>query len=150
VVDALARGGGPPPVVIGGFEGGAVEREAFAAAVATGGGCWLGETSDPGAVRAVMRSAVALVHLSAAEGQSLAVLEALAEGTPVVASSLPSTRELAAQHPHHVRMVKGVDELPAALATLEQHPAQPPEIPTWDDVAARLETVYRDAGARAA
>ena len=74
-------------------------REAFAAAVDRAGGLWLGELSDQPTVRAVVRAASALVHLSAAEGQSLAVLEALAEGTPVAASPLPANRELERRYP---------------------------------------------------
>jgi glycosyltransferase involved in cell wall biosynthesis len=137
---------GVPPVVAGGFEGTDAERAAFERAVAAAGGRWLGEV-DAATARAVARGARALVHLSSAEGQSLAVLEALAEGTPAIVSPLPSNRELAAAHPGHVRLCAGPGELAAALAALPATRGPAPALPSWDDVAARLEDVYRSAGA---
>jgi glycosyltransferase involved in cell wall biosynthesis len=132
-------------VVAGGFDGTAAERAAFERAVATTGATWLGEVRDPGAVRALLRDARALVHLSSAEGQALALLEALREGTPVIVSPLPANRELAARHPDHVRIVDGPEGVAAALAELEHSGSTPkaPAIPTWDDVAVRLEEHYR-------
>jgi len=141
IVDALAAAGGWPLVVAGGWDGPPDGREAFAAAVARTGGTWLGEVA-PGVARAVLGRAAALVHLSGAEGQSLAVLEALADGTRVIASPLPAQRELAARHPGWVELVDGPEEVPAALGRAA--PAQDaPSIPTWDDVAAQVERVYR-------
>jgi glycosyltransferase involved in cell wall biosynthesis len=145
-VEALA--GGPPPVVIGGFEGPEADRTAFAAAVERDGGTWLGEVHDEAEVRAVVRAASALVHLSTAEGQSLAVLEALAEGTPVAAAPLPANRELAERYPGWVGIVEHERDLPAVLDRLRDAPATAPAVDSWDDVAAQLAGVYRDAGAR--
>jgi glycosyltransferase involved in cell wall biosynthesis len=96
---------------------------------------------EESAVRALLRGAGALVHLSSAEGQSLAVLEALAEATPVVASPLPANRELAARHPGWVRLVESAAGLPGALGPAPA--GDPPRIPTWDDVALELEAIYR-------
>jgi glycosyltransferase involved in cell wall biosynthesis len=138
---------GPAPVVVGGFDGDAAAAEAFTAQVGAAGGRWLGELDDAGTVRALVREAVALVHFSDAEGQSLAVLEALAEGTPVIAAPLPANRELAARHPGHVSLVDRPEQLPGVLAALGPRPPERPQLPTWDDVAASLDALYRDVGA---
>ena len=131
-------------VVAGGFDGTPRERAAFEQAVAASRTTWLGEVSDPGAVRALLRGASALVHLSSAEGQSLAVLEALSEGTPVIVSPLPANRELRERHPEHVVLADGPEAVPAALAALRGVTTRAtPAIPTWDDVAAELEVAYR-------
>lgn len=139
---ALAAAGGPAPVVIGGFEGSGGDRAAFAAAVDRAGGVWLGELGDQPTVRAVVRAAAALVHLSSAEGQSLAVLEALAEATPVVATPLAANRELERRFPGWMRLVEDERSLPGALAALDDPPAPPPDVPTWDTVAGELEALY--------
>jgi glycosyltransferase involved in cell wall biosynthesis len=143
VVAALAGAG--PIVVAGGFHGSDAERAAFESAVAAAGADWLGEVRDPRRVARLQRDAAALVHFSRAEVQSLAVLETLAQGTPVVLSDIPSHRELAAEHPRHVRIAGSLEELAPAVAQLrgERPGGPPPEVPTWDDVAARLEAIYR-------
>ena len=94
-------------------------------------------------MRALLRGARALVHLSSAEGQSLAVLEALSEGTPVIVSPLPANRELRERYPEHVVLADGPDAVPAALAALGDVERATPDVPTWDDVAAELEAAYR-------
>jgi glycosyltransferase involved in cell wall biosynthesis len=142
-VAALAGAG--PVVVAGGFAGDAAERARWDRAVAESGAVWLGHVADPAVVAALLRSARALVHLSGAEVQSLAVLEALAAATPVVLSDIPSHRELAAAHPAFVRIVSGPADVPRALAELSGPLGDPPAIPTWDDIAARLVTVYESA-----
>ena len=149
VVDALARAGGPAPVVLGGFEGTEEDARAFGRAVARAGGIWLGDLADPGSVRLVIRGAQALVHLSAAEGQSLAVLEAVSEGTPVVASPIPSQRELAVRYPLHVLLADSPDKAVDLLGAMGPRPDDVPRVPTWDDVARELEGVYRRARERA-
>lgn len=141
--ETVAALGGTPlaPVVAGGFDGTPNERAAFERAIAHAGGRWLGELGDEGAVRALLRGAEALVHLSAAEGQSLAVLEALAEGTAVIASPLAANSELAARHPGWIRLVDSPEDLRDALAVAPAGP--PPGIASWDHVAGRLEAIYR-------
>jgi len=141
---------GVPVVVAGGIEG---DRPAFEAALREAGpeAVWLGEVADPAAVRALLAGARALVQLSRAEGQALAVLEALSVGTPVVVSRLPANGELAAAHPAHVTLVDGTRDLRAALSAMPLRPERAPWIPTWDDVAEQLEGHYARVlpGARA-
>jgi glycosyltransferase involved in cell wall biosynthesis len=142
VVGALSGSG--PIVVAGPFAGAPAERAAFEAAVTRAGATWLGEVRDPRRVAALQASAAALVHFSRAEVQSLAVLETLRHGTPVVLSDIPSHQELASAYPQHARIARSAEELPRLVAELRAHPpAGPaPSILTWDDVAARLETLY--------
>ena len=127
-------------VVAGGFDGSDKERARWDATVRRTGAVWLGEVERP-VVSSLMDDALALVHLSSAEGQSLAVLEALAAGTPVVAGALPANRELAERFPGLMRIVGSEAELAQALDSPSR--GRPADIPTWDDVAARLEGVYR-------
>lgn len=136
-------------VVVGGFEGSQDERNRWQAAVDTSGAVWLGELHDPAAVAGVLAGAGALLQYSHAEGQSLAVLEALAYGTPVVGSDIPSHRELAARWPGWVRTARSLAEAGAELdAQLGASHGVPPDVLSWDDVAANLEPVYRSAIAR--
>jgi glycosyltransferase involved in cell wall biosynthesis len=130
-------------VVAGGFDGGADERARFEERVAAAGGRWLGELDEP-STRAVMREARALVHLSSAEAQSLAIIEALAEGTPVVVSPLPVNRELVALYGDRVRLCERPEDVGAILAGLQAPGSgRRPAPPTWDDVASQLVDVYR-------
>jgi glycosyltransferase involved in cell wall biosynthesis len=130
------------PVAVGGIEGDHGFRANWDAALARGGGRWLGEVADQASIRRILHDAHALIHLSDAEGQSLAVLEAMACGTPVVASRLPANEELASRYPRHVRVVDGLQELPGVLESVQAAPGPAP-IPSWDDVAGRLAEVYR-------
>ncbi len=140
---ARALAGHVPLVAAGRFAGDAQDLPAWERTIADTGAVWLGEVREPEAVAALQNRALALVHLSAAEVQSLAVVETLAHGTPAILSDIPSHRELGERHPDHVRLVKGPAEVPSALASLRDAGAQdPPPIPTWDDVAAELERVY--------
>ena len=146
---AALGAGGVPAVVAGGFDGTSAERAGFERAVQAAGGRWLGEV-DAATARGVVQGARAIVHLSSAEGQSLAVLEAIAEGTPALVSPLPSNRELAAAYPAHVIVCDELDRVSAAVAALRAERPPPAAVPSWDDVAARLDGLYRGVGARPA
>jgi glycosyltransferase involved in cell wall biosynthesis len=141
-VTALAGSG--PVVVAGGFLGSPAERAAWDAAVTAAGVAWLGAVEDPARVARLLSDAAVLVHWSRAEVQSLAVLEALAHGTPAVVSDIPSHRELAAAHPEWVRVARRAEALPGLVAALRaRRPAgPPPRPPGWAEVAARLEALY--------
>jgi glycosyltransferase involved in cell wall biosynthesis len=143
VVAALA--GRRPVVVIGDWQGTAGEEVAFRTEVERGGGAWLGHVDDPALIQAIQRRAAGQALLSTAETQSLAVLEALAVGLPIVVSDIPSHRELAAAHPGLVTLATDPVTAAAALVALpDRHETRPAPIPTWDDVAGALEKVYVD------
>lgn len=138
-----AAGASLPFVIAGGFEGTEGERRAWGEALERHGAVWLGEVSDQPTVRALEAAATALVLFSAAEGQSLALLECLAVGTPVVVSDIPSHHELAERFPEHVSVVGQAAEIGPRLELLRARSAPAPaRLPTWDDVARELQDVY--------
>lgn len=142
--DVLLRAAGAMPVVVAGaFQGSAAERERWDAAVRKSGAVWLGPV-EPLQVRALQGAATAVVLISHGEALSLAVLEALAAGTPVLASDLPSHRELSARHPELMRVIGGLDEIAPALAALaaDPPPRVPAPVPSWAEVADALLGVY--------
>lgn len=131
-------------VVVGGFQGGDAARDEFANLVNSTGSTWLGELSDPAEVARAVNDAAVLVQFSESEVQSLAVMESLAAHTPVVASNIPSHRELAERWPGWVTPVDSLDAAGARIKGLlaSPPPGPPPEPPTWDDVAAKLTDLY--------
>jgi glycosyltransferase involved in cell wall biosynthesis len=143
VLEALA--GEPGIVVAGAFAGPPEELPAWNAAVAAARAEWLGQVSDPAEVARLERDAAVLVHVSRAEVQSLAVIETLAHGTPVVLSDIPSHRELAARYPAWVRLARDLEEVPSRVRELRTRrpDGPPPPVPSWADVAARLQGIYR-------
>lgn len=131
-----------PLIVVGGWDGPVEERDRFARAVEATGGAWLGELRERVEIDGLIAGADALVHLSEAEGQSLAVLEALALGTRCVLSDLPQQRELAGRWPSLVSIVSDNAGVVAALERPADPHIEPADVPTWDDVAGEIETVY--------
>lgn len=73
---------------------------------------WLGAVEN---VSALLAEADVLVSTSSHEGLSLAQLEALAAGVPVVATNVGGAAEIAARHPELMKLLP-VDAAPAAFA----------------------------------
>lgn len=143
VLEALA--GEPGIVVAGAYAGPREGLAAWEAAVRGADARWLGEVSDQRVVARLQRGAAVLVHLARAEVQSLAVIETLAHGTPVVLSDIPSHRELASAYPAWVRLARELDDVLPRVRELRTRRPQgpPPPVPSWDDIAQRLEGLYR-------
>ena len=74
---------------------------------------WLGAVSD---IPALLAGADVLVSTSLHEGMSLAQLEALAAGVPVVATHVSGTEEMSARHPGRMKLLP-VDATPASFAS---------------------------------
>jgi glycosyltransferase involved in cell wall biosynthesis len=101
-----------------------------------------GEVSDED-LAAIYSGARALVFPSDDEGFGLPPIEALACGTPVVASDLPVLREVLGDRATFVDR----HDLPGLLAAGEaaRRPAPPPPAWTWRDAAEATWAVYDDA-----
>ncbi|MBV9802873.1 MAG: glycosyltransferase family 4 protein [Solirubrobacterales bacterium] len=92
---------------------------------------------------AIYTGAHALVFPSDDEGFGLPPVEALACGTPVVASDVPALREVLDGR----ATLRAVDDLPGLLAAAEsaERPAPPPPAWTWQDAAQATWQVYCEA-----
>jgi glycosyltransferase involved in cell wall biosynthesis len=92
---------------------------------------------------AIYTGAHALVFPSDDEGFGLPPVEALACGTPVVASDVPALREVLDGR----ATLRAVDDLAGLVAAAEaaERPAPPPPAWTWEDAAHATLQVYREA-----
>jgi alpha-1,3-rhamnosyl/mannosyltransferase len=92
---------------------------------------------------AVLSGARALVFPSEDEGFGLPPVEALACGTPVVCSDIPSLREVLGDRAAFV----APDDIAGMVRTAieAQRPAPPPLTRTWEDVARATWAVYEEA-----
>ena len=92
---------------------------------------------------AIYTGAHALVLPSDDEGFGLPPVEALACGTPVVASDVPALREVLDGR----ATLRAVDDLAGLVAAAEaaERPAPPPPAWTWEDAAHATLQVYREA-----
>ena len=98
---------------------------------------------DDDALAAIYTGAHALVFPSADEGFGLPPVEALACGTPVVASDAPALREVLEGR----ATLTPMDDLDTLVAEAEavQQPAPPPPPWSWEDAAAATWEVYAQA-----
>lgn len=102
------------------------------------------------ALDAYLADAAALVLPSTSEGMPIVVNEALASGTPVVASRLPGIEQQVRSNEWGILVVPGdVDDLAKALGeAVTRHwdyarIATECGVPSWDDYATHLLAVYR-------
>lgn len=98
---------------------------------------FLGYVSD-NELNKLYNSARALLYLSSYEGFGLPVIEALACGTPVIASDIPCLREIGGKNIHYVKPGKLVKE----LKTFHKRKITKTSY-TWQNAAARTIAVYR-------
>ena len=96
LVEAFRRASPETPEVRLVLVGGAFERYRDVPGVVTPGFVGVGELA------ALYRGAIALVMPSLEEGFGLPVAEAMAAGTPVIASDIPALREVTGGHAFHV------------------------------------------------
>jgi glycosyltransferase involved in cell wall biosynthesis len=98
---------------------------------------------DDDELAAIYTGAHALVFPSEDEGFGLPPVEALACGTPVVASDVPALREVLGGR----ATLTPVDDLDALIATAEavERPAPAPPPWSWEDAAAATWDVYAQA-----
>ena len=113
---------------------------------------------DRATLAAVYRRASLVLLPSESEGFGLPVVEALASGTPVLASDLPVLREVGG----HVASYAPVGDIPAWTEAVLEILAEPPpsaaarrasglaraRLYSWSDHADRLEEIYRDVLSR--
>jgi glycosyltransferase involved in cell wall biosynthesis len=105
-----------------------------------------GQVSDDD-LAAIYSGARALIFPSDDEGFGLPTVEALACGTPVVASDVPALREVLADRATFVEQ----DDIDGLVSAAEAvcRPAPPPPDWSWDDAARRTWGVYAEALAAA-
>jgi glycosyltransferase involved in cell wall biosynthesis len=143
--DVLRAVAGRHPIVVAGPLESEPSRDKWEALVARANAVWLGSVGRE-ELAGLYERARALVHLSVGEVQSLAILEALSTGTPVIASDIPPHRELEREYGSGwVRIIDGPSGVTAALDDLDRHPpprAQP-EVPSARDVASKLVALYQ-------
>jgi glycosyltransferase involved in cell wall biosynthesis len=143
-VEALDKLGARHRMVIVGGTDPNINADTFNELADSRGAVWLGEVVDQSVIRRVLADAEALLLFSDAEALSLAVLEALACGTPVVASPLPSHVQLSQEHPGWVHTAGSFSEADSILSSLTRPDRSTrPAIPTWDDIAEQLEAIYK-------
>ena len=147
----------PPSLVLAGMseaDGAALERTARDAGIAPL--VRIAARLEPAELAALMGGARAFVYPALTEANGLAVIEALALGTPVVASKVGALPELVAQAGILVEP-RDAERLAAALATLwsderihrrlagSAHARARGPRRSWADVAAETRVVYAEA-----
>ena len=104
--------------------------------------------STPG-LKALLDGACALLMPSFAEGYGLPVIEALAAGTPVIASAIPAFRESAGEHIVSISPIDGEKWLETVQAFAAPHSSARSDAMTrqslykamnWNDYFVKIET----------
>jgi glycosyltransferase involved in cell wall biosynthesis len=85
--------------------------------------------------------------LSDYEAGSIAILEAMALGKPVLVSAGSSLGDLREQGAHTISPVRPAREVGAAIISALRAPtvSSPMALPTWDECAKQVAAVYREA-----
>jgi len=159
-LDVVARaaellGGGCPPILVVGHDWWrADEVRAEIASVDSARRMRLLGHVDDNRLAALYHGATIVCHASRAEGFGMTCLEAMSAGVPLVATDLPSVRELAAGHALLVP-VEDADALAAAIAALLADERRRRELAesgrerarafTWQRMAAAVLGAYRRA-----
>jgi glycosyltransferase involved in cell wall biosynthesis len=149
LVQALAQLSNPPPLVVAGANGwGGVHRELQQSPVQVQ---FLGFV-PAGDLPALYAEAAALCMPSLREGYGLPVLEAMAQGTPVVTSRGTATEETAGGaaaliDPHHVGdIARGVSDVLAEPQRYRQAGLERAAACTWHTTAQATLAAYREVG----
>ena len=105
-------------------------------------------------LRSWQRTATVFITMSEHESFGLGLVEALAAGARVIASDIPSHREVAAMRAEAVTFVSttaGPAEIAASITEIASRPNEgdEPEWSSWFDVAKQLESLYEEALSKA-
>jgi glycosyltransferase involved in cell wall biosynthesis len=123
-------------------------RARLTAASSRGEAVWAKHVDDS-ELRWCYEHAAVVLMPTLEEGFGLPVLEALALGSPVVASTDPALVEASQGRAHHVDVRSRDAWIKAIAATLAApRPAPVSDLPTWDQCAATTMAAYRAAIAR--
>ena len=144
VLDACARLGQEVEVVVVGDGPAKAHLQAHARRLGLTSR-FLGRINDDELVR-WYRSASVFTTLSCREAFGISMLEALAAGSPVVASAIPAHREVAGYAPGCVTLVASdasSESVASALREALRNPTRPAvSVPTWEAVSADTLALY--------
>lgn len=105
---------------------------------------FLGSRPKP-EVHELVSQSKALILYSTYEGQPHVILEALALGTPIIASDIPPHRELSLRFPGWITLVDSPRALSKAMASPPKHPTALPQLDSfeWSAHTRELNSVFK-------